>query len=123
MKRTNFPIRILEDEPPISPHKPSFTYNDEYKDIKDRPEDTQAGFGGNKNSQKIQEKNPLGSKLVEAIYAFPGEMEDDLTIKPGDRIRVLEETKNGWWVGYNFTSNKTGLFPSNFVRAVKKANN
>ena len=40
MKRTNFPVRILEDEPPISPNKPSFDHNDEYRDVREQSEDT-----------------------------------------------------------------------------------
>ena len=118
LKRTSFPTRILEDEPFISNSNPSFSNNvnnDEIYDIKGAQKTNKMSYNRpNLNHQKNE--NEHFSKMVEAIYEFPGEMGDDLAIYPGDKIRVLEESKNGWWVGYNFTSKKTGLFPSNFVK-------
>lgn len=48
-----------------------------------------------------------------ALYDFTGENEDELSIKEGEELTVMEET-DGWVTGKN-AEGKVGLFPANYV--------
>ncbi|XP_072107602.1 CD2-associated protein isoform X2 [Mobula birostris] len=50
----------------------------------------------------------------EATFNYIPQNEDELEIKMGDVIEVIEEVEEGWWKG--ILNEKTGLFPSNFVK-------
>ncbi|XP_072913354.1 CD2-associated protein isoform X3 [Hemitrygon akajei] len=50
----------------------------------------------------------------EATFDYIPQNEDELEIKMGDVIEVIEEVEEGWWKG--ILNEKTGLFPSNFVK-------
>ncbi|XP_014251726.1 rho guanine nucleotide exchange factor 7 isoform X2 [Cimex lectularius] len=52
--------------------------------------------------------------LVQAIYSFKGQNNDELCFKKGDIITVTQEEEGGWWEGT--LGEKTGWFPSNYVK-------
>ncbi|XP_054900519.1 CD2-associated protein isoform X2 [Poeciliopsis prolifica] len=45
--------------------------------------------------------------------------EDELELKVGDIVDILEEVEEGWWSGS--LNGKSGLFPSNFVKELEAA--
>jgi predicted ferric reductase len=55
---------------------------------------------------------------VRAIYDYEPQDTDELEFSKGDEITVMERYDNGWWVGTNLTTGKTGLFPSNYTEFV-----
>ncbi|XP_034252099.1 rho guanine nucleotide exchange factor 7 isoform X1 [Thrips palmi] len=62
------------------------------------------------------EAHPL---LVQAIYSFQGKNNDELCFKKGDIITVTQKEEGGWWEGTLATTDKTGWFPSNYVKEYK----
>lgn len=59
------------------------------------------------------------SKKVKANFSFDAEAPNELSIRTGDVIQVLEEVSEGWWDGYvldesGAKSSQTGLFPANY---------
>lgn len=62
-----------------------------------------------------------------AVHSYDASSEDELTLRPGDRVEVLSHDAKvsgdeGWWKGK--VHNKVGIFPSNYVaniRAIKGA--
>lgn len=50
-----------------------------------------------------------------ALFSFPGEGEHQLPLIVGDNVRIEEEFE-GWYRGLHLSSNRRGIFPSNFVR-------
>jgi hypothetical protein len=54
--------------------------------------------------------NPTHSK---ALYQFDAVEPTDLSLKPGDRICVLDQ-KDQWWRGT--CEGRTGIFPANYVQ-------
>ncbi|XP_067840623.1 CD2-associated protein isoform X2 [Heptranchias perlo] len=53
-------------------------------------------------------------RQCEATFDYIPQNEDELEIKTGDVIEIIEEVEEGWWKG--ILNEKTGLFPSNFVK-------
>lgn len=54
---------------------------------------------------------------VQADYSFQGENNDELRFDKGDIITVTQREDGGWWEGT--LGEKTGWFPSNYVREYK----
>ena len=53
------------------------------------------------------------------ISPYDKRMNDELTIKPGEKIRVIEDDSkynDGWYLGKNMRTGEEGLFPKNFTR-------
>lgn len=53
-----------------------------------------------------------------AVHDFKGRSDDEVSLKKGDQILVLENDKgfgDGWYIGRNLSSNKAGLFPRVFT--------
>ncbi|KAK3913655.1 Rho guanine nucleotide exchange factor 7 [Frankliniella fusca] len=57
--------------------------------------------------------------LVQAVYSFQGKNNDELCFKKGDIITVTQKEEGGWWEGTLATTDKTGWFPSNYVKEYK----
>ncbi|KAM6942405.1 GRB2-related adapter protein 2b [Lycodopsis pacificus] len=53
---------------------------------------------------------------VRALYSFDAEEKDELAFNAGDVIEVVERSDQAWWRGR--LRGKTGLFPSNYTKAV-----
>lgn len=56
------------------------------------------------------------SEVVEAIYQFHPQGDDDLELKPGDHIEISEHLSPDWARGKNLSSGKEGVFPTNYVK-------
>ena len=53
-------------------------------------------------------------ETVVAKYAFEPQHNDELALKKGDKIKVIEKQEDGWWKGR--IGNNEGWFPSNYVQ-------
>ncbi|XP_068432859.1 CD2-associated protein isoform X2 [Clinocottus analis] len=53
-------------------------------------------------------------RQCKVLFDYQPQNEDELELKIGDVVDVIEEVEEGWWNG-NFNG-KSGLFPSNFVK-------
>lgn len=56
-----------------------------------------------------------------AINEYFKRMEDELDMKPGDKIKVItddEEYKDGWYFGRNLRTNEEGLYPVAFTQKI-----
>ena len=48
------------------------------------------------------------------LYNFSARSPHELTIKEGERVRVLQRSENGWWVGD--LNGEMGVFPGSYVK-------
>uniref|UniRef100_UPI00358F4C21 mitogen-activated protein kinase kinase kinase 9-like isoform X2 n=1 Tax=Myxine glutinosa TaxID=7769 RepID=UPI00358F4C21 len=60
-----------------------------------------------------------------AVHSYDASSEDELTLRPGDRVEVLSHDAKvsgdeGWWKGK--VHNKVGIFPSNYVANIRAIN-
>jgi hypothetical protein len=59
-------------------------------------------------------KNEIGHAV--ALYDYPGNEANDLSLSRGDHISVTEHMNAEWWSGTNVRTRKEGIFPANYVR-------
>ncbi|XP_057678481.1 CD2-associated protein isoform X1 [Corythoichthys intestinalis] len=55
-------------------------------------------------------------RQVKVFFEYQPQNEDELELKVGDIVDVVDEVEEGWWSG--IINGKSGLFPSNFVKEV-----
>uniref|UniRef100_A0A669CFC6 Rho guanine nucleotide exchange factor (GEF) 7b n=1 Tax=Oreochromis niloticus TaxID=8128 RepID=A0A669CFC6_ORENI len=65
----------------------------------------------------MSEGSGCGQLLVRARFPFQQTNEDELSFSKGDLIIVTRQEEGGWWEGT--LKDKTGWFPSNYVRELK----
>ena len=79
-------------------------------------------FNKKRNFQKLfldddewNEPNWISRCIVQ--YEYKGERADELFLKSGDIIKVIERRPDGWWRGE--LNGKIGLFPSTYVKELE----
>lgn len=55
--------------------------------------------------------------VAKVTFDYDAENDDELTLKEGDIVKVLNQEEEGWWKGE--LNGKIGVFPANFVELVK----
>ncbi|XP_013045929.1 SH3 and cysteine-rich domain-containing protein isoform X5 [Anser cygnoides] len=62
-------------------------------------------------------KSTLQMNTYVALYKFVPQENEDLEMRPGDMITLLEDSSEDWWKGK--IDDRTGFFPANFVQRVQ----
>ncbi|XP_067880929.1 opsin-5 isoform X2 [Heterodontus francisci] len=70
--------------------------------------------GGFPHQPKSLRRRRSKKRHCEALFDYIPQNEDELEIKTGDVVEIIEEVEEGWWKG--ILNEKAGLFPSNFVK-------
>ncbi|XP_009094182.2 SH3 and cysteine-rich domain-containing protein [Serinus canaria] len=63
-------------------------------------------------------KSTLQMNTYVALYKFVPQENEDLEMRPGDLITLLEDSNEDWWKGR--IDDRTGYFPANFVQRVQQ---
>uniref|UniRef100_A0A8C9K996 SH3 and cysteine rich domain n=1 Tax=Panthera tigris altaica TaxID=74533 RepID=A0A8C9K996_PANTA len=72
----------------------------------------------NLHHQGSLSKEPLQMNTYVALYKFVPQENEDLEMRPGDMITLLEDTNEDWWKGK--IQDRIGFFPANFVQRVQQ---
>lgn len=70
------------------------------------------------NHQEPPSKDPLQMNTYVALYKFVPQETEDLEMRPGDMITLLEDSNEDWWKGK--IQDRIGFFPANFVQRVQQ---
>lgn len=65
-------------------------------------------MGDNKHDQLEQ---------CRAIYQYAANLNDELSLTPGDLITIHEKQPDGWWIGE--CAGRTGIFPATYVQVIR----
>ncbi|KAK9717835.1 hypothetical protein K7432_005929 [Basidiobolus ranarum] len=59
-------------------------------------------------------------ELVRVLYDYDGDTTDELPIRKGDTVTVLDKIDEGWWIGeiVDEFGRRAGMFPSNYVEEI-----
>ncbi|CAL4135372.1 unnamed protein product, partial [Meganyctiphanes norvegica] len=64
-------------------------------------------------------QNPYGNVMYIALYNYDKPSEDELSIKEGDTLELLDkDDQNYWWFAYNIVTKKQGYVPSDYIAEV-----
>jgi len=58
-----------------------------------------------------------GLGYARAVYDFEGAHQEDVSLRAGDTVLVLEEVDDSWLKGKNY--NKVGYFPRTYVESLQ----
>ncbi|XP_042186534.1 sorbin and SH3 domain-containing protein 2 [Oncorhynchus tshawytscha] len=64
----------------------------------------------------VQDSLHGGGDLFQALYNYLPRNEDELELKEGDIVDVMEKCDDGWFVGTSRQSKQFGTFPGNYVK-------
>ena len=59
----------------------------------------------------------LTQQRVKALYDYQATIPEELSIKEGDVITVLDTSDGDWWIG-ELKDGKKGSFPANYVESL-----
>ncbi|CAG04709.1 unnamed protein product, partial [Tetraodon nigroviridis] len=65
------------------------------------------------------EPSRLHCGIFQAMYNYVPQNEDELELKEGDLVSVMEKCDDGWFVGTSKRTKHFGTFPGNYVKEVK----
>ncbi|KAM3605899.1 uncharacterized protein V6R79_006760 [Siganus canaliculatus] len=65
------------------------------------------------------EPSRLNCGIFQALYSYVPQNEDELELKEGDLVSVMEKCDDGWFVGTSKRTKQFGTFPGNYVKEVK----
>ncbi|XP_043912053.1 sorbin and SH3 domain-containing protein 1 isoform X5 [Protopterus annectens] len=91
-----------------SHHKLSSNGNKQSLIISQQPQAQQRGPSSDRCSKEIE--------LYQALYSYVPQNEDELELKEGDIVDVLEKCDDGWFVGTSRRTKRFGTFPGNYVK-------
>lgn len=57
-----------------------------------------------------------GAEQCRAIYQYSANLNDELSLSPGDLITVHQKQADGWWIGE--CRGRTGIFPATYVQVI-----
>lgn len=64
----------------------------------------------------IYENQSSKKPLYKVVYPYEPQNDDELELKEGDFVRVLEICDDGWFIG--LSDNRFGTFPGNYVEKI-----
>lgn len=65
---------------------------------------------------------PKPLSFCKSMYDFQAQQLEDLNLKKGDKIAVVEHLSEDWWKGYKSDEpSKIGVFPSNYVSSISES--
>lgn len=63
-------------------------------------------------------QDPGAGEPFQALYNYAPRNDDELELKEGDVVDVMEKCDDGWFVGTSRRSKFFGTFPGNYVRRI-----
>ncbi|KAL1023578.1 hypothetical protein UPYG_G00043080 [Umbra pygmaea] len=66
--------------------------------------------------RSVQDSLHAGGEPFQALYNYLPRNEDELELKEGDVVDVMEKCDDGWFVGTSRRSKQFGTFPGNYVK-------
>ncbi|XP_058882545.1 sorbin and SH3 domain-containing protein 1 isoform X6 [Acipenser ruthenus] len=62
------------------------------------------------------ERSQPSSDVFQALYSYVPQNEDELELREGDVVNVMERCDDGWFVGTSRRTKQFGTFPGNYVK-------
>ncbi|MGH0148875.1 UNVERIFIED_CONTAM: hypothetical protein FKN15_013739 [Acipenser sinensis] len=87
------------------------------------PSDIAANMNANSFAQpqahqrgSAPERSQPSSDVFQALYSYVPQNKDELELREGDVVKVMEKCDDGWFVGTSRRTKQFGTFPGNYVK-------
>lgn len=67
-------------------------------------------------AEVVTTANTEHAEQCRAIYQYSANLNDELSLSPGDLITVHQKQADGWWIGE--CRGRTGIFPATYVQVI-----
>ncbi|XP_054546496.1 vinexin isoform X2 [Talpa occidentalis] len=109
-----------------SPHRPGFSSPTQELKLQAQGLGTPASalthHGGSSRAMDVGTSSPNTTQIhwtpYRAMYQYRPQNEDELELREGDRVDVMQQCDDGWFVGVSRRTQKFGTFPGNYVAPV-----
>ncbi|KAK9466417.1 hypothetical protein V1512DRAFT_263569 [Lipomyces arxii] len=69
----------------------------------------------------IEASVPGGQKFGKVLYDFDAQGDDEVTVREGDDVFILDDKKSDeWWMIRHSLTGREGVVPSNYIEVIKK---
>ncbi|XP_069836572.1 sorbin and SH3 domain-containing protein 1 isoform X22 [Dendropsophus ebraccatus] len=114
VKLTDSPVNTLNSNSIVQPHHTLTTGPDLTESEKSyvQPQAQQRTDSLERN------QTPQDAFTYQALYSYIPQNEDELELREGDIVDVMEKCDDGWFVGTSRRTKLFGTFPGNYVKSV-----
>ncbi|XP_063290367.1 sorbin and SH3 domain-containing protein 1 isoform X7 [Pelobates fuscus] len=111
---TDSPVNTLNSNSVVHPHHTQNTGPDLTESEKSyvQPQAQQ------RRESMERSQTPQDAICYQALYSYLPQNEDELELKEGDIVDVMEKCDDGWFVGTSRRTKLFGTFPGNYVKSV-----
>uniref|UniRef100_A0A668APP2 Sorbin and SH3 domain containing 3 n=1 Tax=Myripristis murdjan TaxID=586833 RepID=A0A668APP2_9TELE len=82
------------------------------------PTNQNSHWGGSANQNPIARAVSPSTQSYKAVYNYKPQNTDELELREGDIVQVMEKCDDGWFVGTSERTRAFGTFPGNYVAPV-----
>ncbi|KAM4713199.1 CD2-associated protein isoform 2-T2 [Anableps anableps] len=118
LKKDPKQVKETKNEPKEEPSQPQGREKSSVANLVKRISVIGIPTGGFQPMPPAASKKPK-KRQCKVLFDYQPVNEDELELKVGDIVDIIEEVEEGWWSG-SFNG-KSGLFPSNFVKELEAA--
>ncbi|XP_069609493.1 sorbin and SH3 domain-containing protein 1-like isoform X1 [Ranitomeya imitator] len=114
VKFTDSPVNTLNSNSIVQPHHTLTTGPDLTESEKSyvQPQAQQ------RSESLERSQTPQDAFTYQALYGYMPQNEDELELREGDIVDVMEKCDDGWFVGTSRRTKLFGTFPGNYVKSV-----
>ncbi|XP_077115183.1 sorbin and SH3 domain-containing protein 1-like [Ranitomeya variabilis] len=114
VKFTDSPVNTLNSNSVVQPHHTLTTGPDLTESEKSyvQPQAQQ------RRESLERSQTPQDAFTYQALYGYMPQNEDELELREGDIVDVMEKCDDGWFVGTSRRTKLFGTFPGNYVKSV-----
>lgn len=89
--------------------------DDEFSDFDEFSSQSEDNNNHDVDGVDLNDKNNP-SEQCRALYQYVANLNDELSLSPGDLITIQEKQADGWWIGE--CEGRTGIFPATYVQLI-----
>ncbi|KAG8435175.1 hypothetical protein GDO86_013210 [Hymenochirus boettgeri] len=111
---TESPVNTLNSDSSVHPH-PTLTSGPDLTESEKSYVQPQAQH---RRDSFERSQTPQDMYTYQALYSYTPQNEDELELREGDVVDVLEKCDDGWFVGTSRRTKLFGTFPGNYVKSL-----
>lgn len=71
------------------------------------------------NTNSNNHSNSINGKIFVSLYDYRARTEQDLSIKKGEQLEIIDSSCDNWWLAKSLDTQSTGYIPSNYIASIE----